>query len=302
MSVVFINLFPIGVAIIGGVVIFLVAKIFIRLPKKIFKYNDTDVGEWLDNKQEYWPELSSIKIGPIKRLLRFAGYKRAIPNGKWTAIVAGVVVVTILIVGGKFALVGVGALVAGYFLIKSRAIKTEQKIVAQLPEALTGVAETLRAGFSFPQAIIFVSTELPEPIAPIFKSFARGLKLGLNIPVCLKMLNNQLSLPVFTDVSECVTAGLLSGGNIIPLLCGQANFIRAELKAEGEIKSLTATGRSSGFIIAFLAPAVFLFFWFFSPSYAHVFVETLIGKILLGVVIFLEIVGFLWIQRIVKSK
>lgn len=284
----------------GGAAFFIFIRIlfnFIRLRVRTiwFKWRDW----WVENNA-VWPQLQTTPCNSFVRILRFAGYRRAIPR---TQVLLGIAVVSLCLVsiaGLQFLGYTLGGVLCIWWFLKKRARATQHKIIAQIPEALTSIAESLRAGFSFSQAVSFVSRELPNPIAPIFCSVARGIERGLSTVDSFNSVSRQLELRVFTDTVICINAGLRSGGNIVPLLYNQANTLQAERTSEREIQNLTAAGRSSGLIIALLAPVVFLFFWFCSPSYTHIFLDTLIGNILFGISILLEALGFIWIQKIVR--
>ena len=66
------------------------------------------------------------------------------------------------------------------------------------------------------------------------------------------------------------------------------------------MKTLTAAGRLSGWIIAGLVPVMLFFFAFVSPEYLHPLYSTALGQIILAVAAALEIIGFIWIMQLTK--
>jgi len=75
--------------------------------------------------------------------------------------------------------------------------------------------------------------------------------------------------------------------------------MRGRLALEDERAALTAQGRASAIVLVALAPLGALFFALATPDYAAIFLGEGIG--LLGIAVVLEIVGALWLWRIVRA-
>lgn len=275
------------------VLVFITVKIFTgtNLIKQPFK---------LKSKKINWPRLT-CNSNQFENLVRLSGYYGYLPDKK--IIFSLSIFLTLFLClgwGYKGILIVPSILMLGFTIIKNRAVKNQQKLEAQLPDALYNLADTYKAGFTFYQAVDFLAAELPAPIREIFLALQRGLKLNLPLPVLLEAVSNQLKMPVWDNVAEILKLGLNDGGNLIPLLQTEAKTILNDLKSEQDIKTMTAGGRSSGLIVALLVPAAVVFFWFTSPDYIYTLFSATPGRFLVAVSAGLELVGYLWIKQIIK--
>src|SRR5439155_661314 len=78
-----------------------------------------------------------------------------------------------------------------------------------------------------------------------------------------------------------------------------ASLVRWRLALEDERDALTAQGRMSAIVLVSLAPLGGIFFALMTPDYVAVLFDR--GRWLLAVAVGLEIVGALWLARILRS-
>ena len=184
------------------------------------------------------------------------------------------------------------------FLIKRRrALFTEQ-----LGDCLTTVANALRAGYSFQQAMDVVAKEMEPPISTEFERVMTDIAMGVTLEDALEQMNNRVGS---TDFDLVVTAVLIQrevGGNLAQILDTISDTINERIRMKREIKALTAQGRFSSWILILLPFAVAVFCWIFNHDQMQVFVEEEAGHIAVAAAIIMEIVGFILIQNIVDIE
>ncbi len=248
-----------------------------------------------------WPQLLPTAPTHWERTLAWAGYRRAAPK-KGTLLLIGLFLLLVFVlIFGIWGIVVVGFIfVCSYWHIQSRAKRGQEKFVNELPNGLNSLADALRAGYSLPQAIAFVSSELEEPLSSVFGALVRAEQYQLSFAEGLARLSDQLDVPEWTLVVETLVAQKTAGGNTVPLLKEIATTIQGRVALEQEMKTLTAAGRLSGWIIAGLVPVMLFFFAFVSPEYLHPLYSTALGQIILAVAAALEIIGFIWIMQLTK--
>jgi tight adherence protein B len=103
------------------------------------------------------------------------------------------------------------------------------------------------------------------------------------------------------DLELIVTSMLIqrrTGGNLAEVLENIADTIRDRLKIYGEIQTLTAEGRLSGYILAALPFALMLILQLINNNYLNDMISTGIGRVLLGGALLMIGVGFLVIRRL----
>ena len=123
---------------------------------------------------------------------------------------------------------------------------------AQLPDTITLLANSLRAGSSFLQGMELVTREARPPISEEFERVVREMQLGVALQPAL---NNLVRRVASEDLELMVTAIQIQsqvGGNLATVLDAIAHTIRERIRIYGEIQTLTAMQRYSGYVITLL--------------------------------------------------
>jgi tight adherence protein B len=210
-----------------------------------------------------------------------------------------------------------GALVAFFILgifaprwyLRRRQAQRLRAFGEQLPDTITLLANSLRAGSSFLQGMELVTREARPPISEEFERVVREMQLGMALQPAL---NNLVRRVASEDLELMVTAIQIQsqvGGNLATVLDAIAHTIRERIRIKGEINTLTAMGRYSGYVITLLPIGLAAILFLISPSYIGIMVEKppeLLG-LPMGVVFFLVGlismgIGYLFIRRIVDIK
>ena len=172
----------------------------------------------------------------------------------------------------------------------------------QLPDTIVLLSNSLRAGSSFLQSIELVSREGSPPMSEEMGRVVREVNLGLGMEEALSNLVRRIKSE---DLDLMVTAiGIQQqvGGNLAEILDTIAFTIRERVRIKGEINTLTAQGRVSGYLVAFLPIGLGAALNAINPAFMQpLFTET-IGRILIGVGAVMMTIGFLAIRKITDIK
>jgi tight adherence protein B len=160
----------------------------------------------------------------------------------------------------------IGAYAPRWYL-KYRQRKRLKAFAEQLPDTITLLANSLRAGSSFLQGIELVTREARPPISEEFERVVREMQLGLALQPAL---NNLVRRVASEDLELMVTAIQIQstvGGNLATVLDAIAHTIRERIRIIGEINTLTAMQRYSGYVITLLPVGLGVILFVISPSY-----------------------------------
>jgi tight adherence protein B len=172
----------------------------------------------------------------------------------------------------------------------------------QLPDTITLVSNSLRAGSSFLQSIELVSRETPPPMGEEMGRVVREVNLGLGME---EALHNMVRRIKSEDLDLMVTAISIQqqvGGNLAEILDTIAFTIRERVRIKGEVNTLTAQGRYSGYLVAFLPIAIAFMINLISPSFMSPLFTNPIGQGLLVAGGIMMTIGFFAIQKITDIK
>ncbi len=178
-----------------------------------------------------------------------------------------------------------------------------------LPDTITLIANALRAGSSFLQAIELVVRESRPPITTEFNRVIREVNLGLPFDVALENMVRRVKSDDFELMATAISIQHQVGGNLAEILDSIAFTIRERVRIKGEIRTLTAQQRLSGYVVAGLpiglAGILFLIApTFFAPMFDKPpdIVGIPLGVILLAVGGIAMFVGFQVIRKIVDIE
>jgi tight adherence protein B len=186
--------------------------------------------------------------------------------------------------------------------LNRRRQKRIDKLNAQLPEALTMIANALKAGFGLLQALSVAADQLSHPISTEFGRTIHEMNVGSSAEEALQALSERSGS---YDLDIVVTAILVQrtvGGNLGEILDTVADTMRERIRIKGEIQTLTAQQKLTGIVLGLIPVGCGLLFEVMSPGYINPLFTTFMGKMMLGIAVVMEVIGILIIQRILKIE
>ena len=172
----------------------------------------------------------------------------------------------------------------------------------QLADTITLLSNSLRAGSSFLQSIELVSRETPAPMGEEMGRVVREVNLGLGMEEALANLVRRIRSDDLDLMVTAIGVQQQVGGNLAEILDTIAFTIRERVRIKGEINTLTAQGRMSGYLVAFLPIGIAVTLNFINPAFMAPLFTQLLGQILLAVGGVMMVIGFFAIQKIVSIK
>lgn len=194
-----------------------------------------------------------------------------------------------------------GLLTPPLYVNKKRAKRVEL-FEQQLIDAISIMSSCLKAGLTFQQALVSISTEMPNPISEEFGRVVKELKLGSSIETSLTRLSEKIGSQNFMMIVSAILIQRQTGGNLSEILTNISGTIKERFKIKNEIKVLTATARTSGLVVGLMPVAIILVFMLFNPDYVTIFFESNLGIAMIVIAIVMEVIGYLVIRRIVNIK
>lgn len=185
------------------------------------------------------------------------------------------------------------------WFIRSRRMK---KFASQLPQALDLMAQAMRAGQSLPAGIQLVGQQVPEPLGPEFHTAYEQQNLGATIVDSLESMCDRVPDLDLRFFATAVTLQRQTGGDLAEILDKIGKLIRERFKIKGMIQALTGEGRISGAVLLAMPPILFLVMLKLNYKYVMKLFEEPMGHQMLAGAIVMQIVGALWIKKIINIK
>lgn len=172
----------------------------------------------------------------------------------------------------------------------------------QLGDSITLLANSLRSGYSLLQSMEMVSREMAPPMSEEFSRLTREIGLGLSTE---EALNNLLRRITSEDLDMMVTAINIHhevGGNLAEILDTIGHTIRERVRIKGEIRTLTAMARYSGYIVSILPIAVAGLLFVMNADYMSQLWEDACGMQMIAASAAGMGVGWIIIRRVVNIE
>jgi tight adherence protein B len=179
----------------------------------------------------------------------------------------------------------------------------------QLPDTITLIANALRAGSSFLQAIEMVVRESTPPVTVEFGRVVREVNLGLAFDVALENMVRRVRSDDLELMATAITIQHQVGGNLAEILDSIAFTIRERVRIKGEIRTLTAQQSLSGYVVAGMPVGLMILLFVLAPGFTKPMFENPpgimglpAGMIVLGIGGVFMFIGFVFIRRIVAIE
>jgi tight adherence protein B len=265
-------------------------------------------------RQKYLRELSPLErrledlpsMQNLSRIISQAGHKFLAYRVVLLSVVLAIVgAIAAWVLTRSMAMTAVSLLIAGsipYMKINGDRTKRIQLFEEQLPDAIDMIKRALRAGHPFNGAIKLVSEEMDDPVAEEFGTTFADINYGNNARrAMLGLLQRVPSVTVMALITS-ILVQRETGGNLAEILERISAVVRGRFKLQRKVKTLSAEGRLSAWILALVPLVLFAVITVTSPDYLPLLLEDEIGKnmIIYGAVS--AIIGIYWIKRVIRIE
>lgn len=199
-------------------------------------------------------------------------------------------------------LVGGAVATLPLWYVRRKRTRRHRLIEAQLPGAIDLLSRVMRAGHPLSGGLKMVAEESPEPIASEFRAVFEEQRFGLPFEEALLGFADRAEL---MDVRILVTGILVQrevGGNLTEILDKITSTMRSRFTVRRQVMIHTAQGRMSGYTLAGLPIIVGSILALINQEYMGMLFTDTRAKFLLGAAATLQVLGFLWIRKIVDVK
>jgi tight adherence protein B len=178
--------------------------------------------------------------------------------------------------------------------------KRMEKLEEQFPQALDVLKRGLQAGYAFNEAIKLVVEEMEGELADEFKIMFNRINFGNDIKTALLYFVKRVPSPTAMAFSSAVAIQKSTGGNLAENVDNLSVLIRQRFTFKRRVKTLSAEGRLSGWVLVLMPFVLFALLYISSPSYVSTLISTPEGRYLLKWGAGGMLLGILWINKLVQ--
>lgn len=245
--------------------------------------------------------------GELEHRLESGGIPLKAPE--WMIIHLGIAVVMgllfLLLSGGGILAAAIGLLIgltAPYGFLVIKADRRRAAFSNQLPDVLTLIAGSLRAGYSLPQSVDAVARDGTDPMAVEFNRALVETRLGEDITDALDGVAERMGSRDFHWVVEAIRIQRQVGGNLAELLLTVAATLRERERLRRQVRVLSAEGRLSAWIIGLLPLLFVVYLVLVQPNYLRPLYTTPLGIVMIIFGGGFMLLGILWLSRVTRVE
>ena len=170
----------------------------------------------------------------------------------------------------------------------------------QLPDALTVLANSTRAGFSLTQAIEQVSVQMEGPVAQEMGLITQEIRLGSDLPRAIDAARARVGSRNFGLVATALQINRERGGNLPQALEKMAGALQEIWRLDQKLLTASAEGRKAVWWISLMPLGIFLLVTAVQPSLAALLVTSIFGLAVLMIAMICYGGGLFWLLRVLK--
>lgn len=262
-----------------------------------------------DLGKEDWLQNLVKKLSPaesLERLFYQANIKMPITVFVLTSLILaflgfGLVNLTTQLFGVSLVMGGLAGL-SPLFVVRVKANARMAVFQRQLPDALDLIGRALRAGHGFNTGMRMVADEFDDPLGPEFLKTMEEINIGVSPELALRNLTDRVNCPDLMFFTVSVNIQRETGGNLSEIVNNIAGLVRDRFKLQGQIKTLSAEGRLSAWVLLALPFFAALALSFLNPNYMKVLITHPLGKKMLMTSGGIMLMGIFVVRRLIKIE
>ena len=307
-----------GLCVLGGVLALLAAKKSVWVRERLQPHVAPGRATRTRAKQERFPLATAIvraterTLGNVKQFRALARLLERADLPLRAAELAYIMAGSGLLLGIIAAVVSSSALglligvVAGaavpIAVVSFKARRRLKRFDDQLPDLLVTLAASLKAGHSFRQSIQSVVEEGQEPASEEFRRVLTDTQLGRPMEDSLGQMADRVGSKNFTFVITAVTIQRQVGGSLASLFDMVADTVRQRQQFARRIRSLTAMGRMSAYVLIALPFGLAILLSIINPTFMEPLWKRHTGHVLIVTGLIMMAVGSSLLKKIVSFK
>lgn len=196
---------------------------------------------------------------------------------------------------------GIGAMLPCGWVRRRRQARLTQ-FQNQFPEAIDLLVRASRAGHPPAAALELIATEMPDPVAGEFRQVFDQQRFGLPLRDCLLNLGERVPLVDVQIFAIAIIIQRESGGNLAEILDKLAGLIRERVKLQRQIRTHTAQGRMTTWVLMALAPIMLVVMFALARNFVLPMFTDPVGRGLLILGAVLQVAGLFLLKRVVQIR
>lgn len=201
-----------------------------------------------------------------------------------------------------FLLCVAAVLILPRLILRRLADRRQDRLRAELPDALDMLANSIRAGLTLPQAIARNLRRFPAHVGAEFARILCDTRLGYSIGTAFDNFGERLPIPEVRMVVIASKIGVSHGGNLAESYAMLSALVRDNLAFEEELRAMTTEGRMQALVMSCLPFALLAILFLVRREIVLPLFQTGAGLVTLLVMTAMQALAYVWIRKIVEVR
>jgi tight adherence protein B len=189
-----------------------------------------------------------------------------------------------------------------FMTISQQRRKRMDKIEEQIPDAIDTMTRALQAGHPFNATLRMIAEDLEDPIAGEFEMTFGDINYGNDMRRAMLGLLSRVPSVTMMALVTSVLVQRETGGNLAEILKQISGVVRGRFKLYRKVKTLSAEGRMSAWVLACVPLVLFAVISVTTPDYLPILVNDPRGHNMIIYAMISGVLGILWIRRILRIE
>jgi tight adherence protein B len=189
-----------------------------------------------------------------------------------------------------------------FMVISHHRKKRMAKIEEQIPDAIDTMTRALQAGHPFAATLRMIAEDMEDPIAGEFELTFGDINYGNDLRRAMLGLLTRVPSVTMMALVTSVLVQKETGGNLAEILKQISAVVRGRFKFYRKVKTLSAEGRMSAWVLALVPLTLFAVISVTSPGYLPVLVDDPRGQKMIIYGMISGTLGILWIRRLLRIE
>jgi tight adherence protein B len=224
----------------------------------------------------------------------------------FSAALAGVTWFAVLLISLSLPFSLLGLIIGGFGLphwyLAMRKKKRLAKFIEAFPGALDIIIRGVKAGLPLGECLKIIANESPEPIKSEFRQIMEAQQMGLTLMESTQRMADRTPCAETHFFSIALGIQQKSGGNLSETLNNLSRVLRERKKMKMKIKAMSTEATASAAIIACMPPGVALMVYLSNPEYISLLWTTSTGQITLLISGAWMLMGILSMRKMINFE
>jgi len=167
------------------------------------------------------------------------------------------------------------------WLLSFTVARRKKAFLKEFANAIDVIVRGVKAGLPLNECLKIIANESAEPVAPEFRQIVEGLKVGVTLEDGLKRMHDRMPVAEVNFFQIVLTIQQKTGGNLSEALSNLSSVLRDRKRLHGKIQALSSEAKASAGIIGSLPLVVMGLVYATTPDYIALLFTERFGNFLL---------------------